>query len=90
MSTNKRDANRVGLVIEIKVTCDDKSEHILNSQNISDTGVFLEHNDAPLDLPIGEHVILQVCSQMGDEPPPPVKAEIVRITKEGMGLQFIL
>jgi len=90
MSSNKRNSNRVGLVIEIKVTCDDGAEHILNSQNISDTGVFLEYNEKPLALAIGEHVILQVCSQMGDEPPPPVHAEIVRITKEGMGLQFIL
>lgn len=90
MSSNKRDSSRVGLVIDIKLTCDDESEHILSSQNISDTGVFLEHNAKPLDLPVGAHVILQVCSQMGDEPPPPVHAEIVRITKEGMGLQFIL
>ena len=90
MTTNKRDSTRVGLVIDIKVTCDDKSEHILSSQNISDTGVFLEHKSEPLDLPVGAHVILQVCSVMGDEPPPPVHAEIVRITKEGMGLQFIL
>ena len=77
--SNKRESNRVGLVIDIKVTCDDNSEHILSSQNISDT-----------DLPIGTHVVLQVCSVMGDEPPPPVHAEVVRITKEGMGLQFIL
>lgn len=90
MSSNKRNSNRVGLVIEIKLTCDDNSEHILKSQNISDTGVFLEYNDKPLDLPIGTHVILQVCSQMAEEPPPPVHAEIVRITNEGMGLHFIL
>ena len=88
--SNKRESNRVGLVIDIKVTCDDNSEHILSSQNISDTGVFLEHNSEPLELPVGTHVVLQVCTQMGDEPPPPVHAEIVRITKEGMGLQFIL
>ena len=90
MSTNKRDSNRVGLVIEIKVTCEDKSEHIMSSRNISDQGVFLEYNDDVLDFPIGAHVILQVCSQMGDEPPPPVDAKIVRETKEGIGLQFIL
>ena len=90
MSSNKRNSTRVGLVVEIKVTCDDESEYFLNSQNISDTGVFLEYNEKPLDLTVGTHVILQVCSQMGDEPPPPVHAEIVRITKEGMGLQFIL
>lgn len=90
MSTNKRDSSRVGLVIEIKLTTDDKAEHILLSRNISDRGVFLEYSDAPLELPIGNHVILQVCSQMGDEPAPPVNAEIVRLTKEGMGLKFIL
>lgn len=90
MSANKRDSNRVGLVIEIKVTCEDKSEHILSSRNISDQGVFLEYNGEILDLPIGTQVILQVCSQMGNEPPPPVDAKIVRTTKEGMGLQFIL
>lgn len=90
MSTNKRNSNRVGLVIAIKMTCDDKSEHVLNSQNISDTGVFLEYNEEHLSLEIGTHVILQVCSQMGDEPPPPVDAEIVRLTKEGIGLHFIL
>lgn len=90
MSTNKRDSSRVGLVINIKLTCDDKSEHILSSRNISDQGVFLEYNEDTLDLPIGTQVILQVCSQMGDEPPPPVDAKIVRATKEGIGLQFIL
>lgn len=90
MSSNKRDSNRIGLVIEIRLICEDKSEYILNSRNISDTGVFLEHNEEVFTLPIGTHVILQVCSQMGDEPAPPVKAEIARITDEGMGLQFIL
>ena len=90
MSNNKRDSSRVGLVIDIKLTCDDSAEHILKSRNISDKGVFLEHNDEPLSLAIGSHVVLQVCSQLGDEPPPPVKAEITRITNEGIGLQFIL
>lgn len=90
MSSNKRDSNRLGLVIEIKLTCDDKSEYILNSRNISDTGVFLEYEDKSVDLSLGTHVVLQVCSQMGDEPPPPVKAEVARITKDGIGLHFIL
>lgn len=90
MSKNKRDSARIGLVIEIKLTCADNSEHILKSRNISDRGVFLEYDDTPLDIPIGTQVILQVFSQLGDEPPPPVNAEITRITGEGMGLQFIL
>lgn len=90
MSSNNRDSTRLGLVIDIKVIFDDASEHILKSRNISDHGVFLEHNEEPLDFSVGQQVILQVCSQLGDEPAPPVKAEIARITDEGVGLKFIL
>ena len=90
MSENKRDSSRVGIVIEIKVICDDGVEHTLNSRNISDTGVFLEYEGEEINLPIGTHVVLQVCSQLGDGDPPPVKAEVARITNEGFGLQFIL
>ena len=89
MSNYKRDSNRVGLVIDIKMTYKN-NEYILKSRNISDKGVFLEDNDQQLNLNIGSHVILQVCSQLDAEPPPPVKAEIVRVTNEGIGLQFIL
>lgn len=88
--SNNRDSSRIGLVIDIKVTFDDAREEVLKSRNISDHGVFLEHNEKPLNFSIGQQVILQVCSQLGDEPPPPVKAEIARITNEGVGLQFIL
>lgn len=88
--SNNRDSARVGLVIEIKVTFDDESEHILKSRNISDHGVFLEHEGNPLNFSVEQRVVLQVCSQMGDEPPPPVTAEIARITSEGVGLRFIL
>ena len=88
--SNNRDSNRLVLVIDIKVTFDDASEHILKSRNISDHGVFLEHGEEPLKFSVGQRVVLQVCAQMGDEPPPPVNAEIARITKEGVGLRFIL
>ena len=40
MAGNKRNSNRIGLVIDIKLICDDKSEYILTSHNISDTGFF--------------------------------------------------
>lgn len=87
---NKRDSSRVGIVIEIKVICDDGTKYTLNSRNISDNGAFLEFDDIKLDFSIGTHVVLQVCSQLGDGEPPPVKAEVTRITDEGIGLQFIL
>ena len=88
--SNNRDSTRIGLVIDIKVTFDDESEHTLKSRNISDHGVFLDHEENPLNFSIGQRVILQVCSQLGNEPPPPVTAEIARITSEGVGLRFIL
>ena len=90
MSANQRDSSRVGIVIEIKVLCNDGSECTLNSRNISDNGVFLEHDGRDLNLEIGKQVVLQVCSQLGDGEPPPVKAEVTRITDEGFGLKFIL
>lgn len=90
LTENKRNSSRLGLVIDIKLINQDNVEHILKSRNISDTGVFLDCDDSVLFLPIGTVVTLQVCAQMGDEPPPPVKAEVCRISKEGMGLKFIL
>ena len=90
MINNKRDSSRVGIVIEIKLICDDGSEFILKSQNISDTGVFLEFDGKPIDLSIGSQVVLQVCSQLGDGDPPPVKSVVARTTNEGIGLQFLL
>lgn len=87
---NKRNSGRIGLVIDISMTNEDNVEYILKSRNISDTGVFLDCDDSTILLPIGALVTLQVCSQMGDEPPPPVKAEVCRKTNEGMGLKFIL
>lgn len=90
MSSNKRDSTRIGLVIDIKLTCEDKTEYILKSRNISDTGVFIDYDSTPLSLPIGARIVLQVCSQLGDEPPPPVNAEVTRITDEGIGLKFII
>lgn len=90
MSSNQRDSSRIGLVVDIKLTCEDNTEHHLKSRNISDKGVFIEYNGEPLNLPVGTNVTLQVCSLMNDEPPPAVKAEVMRVTDEGIGLQFIL
>ena len=91
MKDNNRDSNRLGLVIDIKLIADDNQEYIHKSRNISDTGVFLEHLDDPLPLTLGTQVILQVSSMLNnDEEPPPVKAEVMRITDEGIGLRFIL
>ena len=90
MSDNNRISSRIGLVIDIKLICEDKTEHILKSRNISDHGVFLDYDGEPLNFTVGTRVVLQVCSQLGDEAPPPVNAEVTRTTDEGMGFQFIL
>ena len=90
MEDNKRASNRVGLVIDIKLINTDAQEYIYKSRNISDTGVFLEHNEEKIDIPIDTEVTLQVCAQLGEGDPPPVKAKVARVTDEGIGLQFIL
>lgn len=88
MSEHKRDADRIGLVIDIKLTRKDDSEFNFKSRNISDTGVFLEFETSPYDFSVDEEVILQVASLMDDEPPPPVPSIIVRICNDGLGLMF--
>lgn len=90
MTDNKRDSQRVGLVIDIKLILEDKQEFVHKSRNISDTGVFLEHLEDDIPLTLGTHVILQVCSMLDDEEPPPVRAEVTRLTDEGIGLRFVL
>ena len=90
MTDNKRVAPRVGLVIDIKLTLDNEQEFLYKSRNISDTGVFLEHLEEPMSIAVGTQVVLQVCSMLDDEAPPPVKSEVTRLTDEGIGLRFIL
>lgn len=90
MSANdKRNSNRLGIRIDVRMTLADGQEYILKSQNLSDTGIFLELGEHPSPA-IGSQVTLVVCATMDGEPAPAVKAEIVRCTDEGIGLRFIL
>ena len=88
MSDNKRDSNRIGLVIDILMTRGDNSVTTFQSRNISDSGVFLECENNEHNFEMNEEVILQVSSSIEGEPAPKVPSVIVRINKEGIALQF--
>lgn len=86
---DKRQSNRIGIVIDIKVVKNDDENAILKSNNLSDTGILLE-NSSVLSFEVDEVVTLVVHATLGDEPPQPVKAQVVRISAEGVALKFLL
>lgn len=88
-ANDKRNSNRLGIRIDVRMSYADGTEVILKSQNLSDTGIFLELGDHPAP-PTGTQVTLVVCAMMDGEPAPAVKAEVVRCAEEGIGLRFIL
>jgi len=90
MTKDSNNATNIELVIDIKVTTDNEKEYVHKSQNISNHGVLVEHNTDNKDLDIGNTVILQVCGELGDETPFPVKSEVVDITDNGVEFRFIL
>ena len=88
-----KDSNHVAnidLVIDIKITTDNEKEYIHKSQSLSNHGVIVEHNMENEELSIGNTVILQVCGDLGNEAPFPVKSEVIDITDNGVEFRFIL
>ena len=71
--------------VDIKISHSTIGEKIVKTKNVSDSGLFIivEPTEMP---PIGEIIQGQI-QEMDDAPV--VKMVIVRIEKEGLGLQFI-
>ena len=83
---NKRQHIRHPLSVSVKISHPQIGEKIVKTKNISDGGLFLlvEPTEMP---PPGEIIEGQIQGMLED--PPVVKMKIVRIEKEGLGLQFI-
>lgn len=60
----------------------------LQARDVSDGGVFLERGDHPLP-PMGAEVYLHVMGELDGEDPPTVKAKVVRVMDQGIGLYFM-
>ena len=89
MTGNKRQFSRIEVPMPINLTHPEHGTISLQTIDISDGGVFLKAN-ANQCLAVGTEVTLQVKAGLlaGDDPPQ-VKAVVVRVTDEGMGLKFV-
>lgn len=90
MKADKRRRRRIKVPVPVLVT-----HHTLGSAefvtlDISDTGLFVK---APSHqcLPIGDEITLRIKSGIladGDDPPP-IRAKVVHVTENGMGVEFL-
>ena len=86
-NNNKRQHTRTKLRAQVKLSHPELGELNLQTGDISDGGAFIlaEGNTLP---EVGELVTVQVQGMAGGEAPS-VKMRIMRIDKEGIGLQFV-
>lgn len=82
----KRKHVRHPISVSVKISHPSIGEKIINTKNMSNGGLFIivEPTEMP---PLGEIVEGQIQGMLED--PPVVKMKIVRVEKEGLGLQFI-
>lgn len=86
-SNNQRDSVRTPLRAEVKFSHPEVGDLKLHTGNISDSGAYIlsEGHNVPK---VGERVAVQVQG-MGDGEAPVVMMRIVRMDKDGVGLEFI-
>lgn len=84
--SDKREHMRTSLKAKVKLVMSEKGEIQLTMEDMSNGGIFLltEGMQAP---PLGSLVKVQVQGMMADAPM--ISAKVVRVTSEGIGLQFI-
>lgn len=85
---NNRKSIRTPIRLKLRVVHPELGEHILQSRDVSDTGVFLIDENHILSKP-GLILEGQVLDAPGSEKAPTVKMEVVRIEDSGIGLRFI-
>ncbi|MCW9013486.1 MAG: PilZ domain-containing protein [Gammaproteobacteria bacterium] len=89
MSSENRKHLRIGLVVDIELTLQDKDPINVSTKNISDGGLFLVLDDIELP-PVGTEVMVRLKNQLGDGEEPPInRAMVVRHDPDGVGLQFL-
>jgi hypothetical protein len=90
MTDDRRSHLRIEVPMPVLLTHHALGTSELTTVDICDNGVFLKA-EAEQCPPVGDEVTLQLKSGiLGDtEEPPLVRARVVRITENGMGIQFI-
>ena len=88
MGSDQRNFARIPVPMDIEVRMDGAEMVLLVTVDISNGGAFIKAE--PQQCPaIGTELSLRVKGQLGGEEPPTVQARVVRITNEGMGVEFL-
>jgi hypothetical protein len=87
MSREQRRHPRINLQIEVELITPDLGALTLQSGNLSNSGLFLCVEQS-IPLQVGSEVCVRLKQALGDGEPPLVKARVVRIEEQGIGLQF--
>lgn len=88
MGSNKRNFARLPVPMDVEVRMDGAEMMVLVTVDISNGGAFIkaEPQQCP---PIGSVLSLKVKGLLGGEEPPTVQARVVRVTAEGIGVEFL-
>lgn len=65
-----------------------KQRRRFQTRDMSDGGVFLVSDGKPFP-PVGSVIEVQVAAPVDGEPPPVVRARVVRVSREGMAIAFL-
>jgi hypothetical protein len=87
MSREQRRHPRINLQIEVELITPDLGSLTLQSGNLSNSGLFLCVEQS-IPLQVGSEVCVRLKQALGDGEPPLVKARVVRVEEQGIGLQF--
>jgi len=87
MSREQRRHPRINLQIEVELITPDLGSLTLQSSNLSNSGLFLCVEQS-IPLQVGSEVCVRLKQALGDGESPLVKARVVRIEEQGIGLQF--
>ena len=88
MGSDQRNFARIPVPMDIEVRMDGADMVVLETIDISNGGAFIkaEPQQCP---PVGTELSLRVRGSLSGEEPPTVQARVVRITDEGMGVEFL-
>jgi hypothetical protein len=88
---DKRREERVPLEVEVEVTIPGllwRKKRILRTRDLSNSGVFVSC-DGRQCPPIGTEIEIRLTGLVEGQEPPVVRAQVVRIVPEGMGIIFL-
>lgn len=88
MGEEKRQHVRLTVPMPVEITHAQLGTVELVTADLSDGGVFLQAEPEQCP-PVGDEITLKVVGTLGGETPPLVRARVVRVTVDGMGVEFL-